>query len=112
MLGTRQGIYRTAAASPPNACEVLPVPAAPKSIQIFVKPSCLLGLCVEGSKYSKISILQGYLCNISHKELPYFYNQSAIVKLCFSSQSSDSRRLLGGVRVQTATSVYYDGGRN
>ena len=74
----------------------------------------ILGL---GYKFmNKISISKTCLYNFSYKQAAgYLHNNpslqrafgysSAQYRLRYSTQSSDSRRLLGGVRVQTSTSV-------
>ena len=61
---------------------------------------------------NKNSMSQTCLYNISYKKatcVPDFYNSQSLWKAFgYSTQSSDSKRLLDGVRVQTSTSVYYD----
>ena len=55
---------------------------------------------------NKISMSKTYLYNFSYKKSTGSLQQPVATGiLCYSTQSSDSRWLLGGVRVQTSMSV-------
>ena len=62
---------------------------------------------------NKNSMSQTCLYNISYKKATCVPQQPVAMEgLGYSTQSSDSRRLLDGVRVQASTSIYYDSRRD